>query len=124
MNYFEFFPNRDALLEEVEKLKADDYYEVDFHLLADENADPDEMQWIKYTEINYHPYFEENESIKSLFSANEPATNFMHKIDLEEETAVEYLERVKNGEFFLYYSDDEKYTREQDAGETPHSDTF
>lgn len=124
MNYYEFFSDRDELLEEIEMLKAQDYYESDFHLLADEDADADDMQWIKYTEINFHPYFEEGESFKSLFSANEPAKNFMQQIDLADDLSVQYLERIKNGEFFLFYTDDEKFTRETEAGKTPHSDTF
>lgn len=124
MNYYEFFSNRDELLEEVELLKAEDYYESDFHVLADEEADPDNMQWIKYTDINFHPYFSEGASIKSMFSANEPAKNFIPKIELDDATSVEYLERISNGEFFLFYTDDEKYTREKDAGKTPDAGAY
>lgn len=119
MNYYEFFPNRDELLEEIELLKAEGYYESDFHVLAIEEADPDEMQWIKYTDINFHPYFSQGEGLKSIFSANEPAKNFMQRIELSDATSVEYLERVQDGEFFLYYTDEDKYTREKDAGRTP-----
>lgn len=124
MNYYEFFPNRDELLEEIELLKAEGYYESDFHVLADEEADPDEMQWIKYTDIYFHPYFDEGESMKSMFSANEPAKNFIQKIELDDASSVEYLERIKNGEFFLFYADDEKYAREKDAGKTPDAGPY
>ncbi|SDK94916.1 general stress protein [Lacicoccus qingdaonensis] len=124
MNYYEFFSDRDEVLKEIEMLKTDDYFEEDFHLLADEDADPDEMQWIKYTDINFHPYYEQAEGIKSIFTANEPAGNYIYDIGLSEDTAEEYLNRIKDGEFLLYYSDEAKYTREQDAGDTPGSETY
>ncbi len=124
MNYYEFFPNRDEMLERIESLKDEGYYESDFHVLADEDVDPDQMQWIKYTDIHFHPYFHEDEGMKSIFSANEPAKNFMPDIDLDDATSVEYLERIQNGEFFLFYTDDEKFTREKDAGATPDSGAY
>ena len=124
MNYYEFFSDRDELLKKIEMLKTDDYFEEDFHLLADEDSDPDEMQWIKYTDINFHPYHEQAEAMKSIFTANAPASNYIYDIGLREDTAEDYLTRIKEGEFLLFYSDDQKYTREQDAGETPDSEIF
>jgi len=124
MNYYEFFSDRDEFLKEIEMLKADDYFEEDFHLLADEDSDPDELQWIKYTEINFHPYYEQAEGIKSIFTANEPASNYIFNIGLNEDTAEDYLRRIKDGEFLLYYSDEVKYTREQEDHETPDSEIY
>ena len=124
MNYYEFFSDRDEVLKEIEMLKADDYFEEDFHLLADEDSDPDEMQWIKYTDINFHPYYEQAEGIKSIFTSKEPASNYIFNIDLREDTAEDYLRRIKDGEFFLYYTDEEKYTREQADHEIPDSEVY
>lgn len=124
MNYYEFFSDRDEVLKEVEMLKSEEYFEEDFHLIADPDTDPDEMQWIKYTDINFHPYYEQGEGIKTIFTSNEPASDYIYNIGLEEDTAEDYLTRVKEGEFFLYYSDDQKYTREKDDGETPDSEIF
>ena len=124
MNYYEFFSDRDEFLKEIEMLKAEDYFEGDFHLLADEDSDPDEMQWIKYTEINFHPYHEQAEGIKSIFIANEPAGKYIYNIGLNEDTAEDYLRRIKNGELLLYYTDEDKYTREQEDHEKPDSEIY
>lgn len=124
MNYYEFFSDRDEVLKEIETLKTDNYFEEDLHLLADADSDPDEMQWIKYTDINFHPYYEQAEGIKSIFTSNEPASNYIYEIGLGEDTAEEYLDRIKDGEFLLYYNDEAKYTREQDSGDIPDSEIY
>lgn len=124
MNYYEFFSDRDEVLKEIEKLKRDGYFEEDFHLLADADSDPDEMQWVKYTGINFHPYYEQSESLKSLFNSNEPASNYIYNIDLRDETAEDYLRKIKDGEFFLYYSDEEKYIREKETDDTSDAEIY
>lgn len=115
MFYYEFFGDQDSLLKRVHELKDEDYFEEDFRLFAKE--EDDEMKWLEYTNINFHPFEEDggDGGLKGIFSSNEPAHRFLYKSDLEEDTVEDYLQKLDEGEYLLYYSEENKRMRENEA---------
>lgn len=114
MFYCEFYGDQEGVLERIEELKEDDFYEEDFHLLGLDEGD--DMKWLHYTNINFHPHYmdESDGGLRGMFSNNEPAHRYLHKRNLDEDTVHEYLNRLSNGEFLLYYSDENKKQRYND----------
>lgn len=114
MFYCEFYETQEALLERIDELKEEEFYEEDFHLYAQD--DTEDLKWLKYTHIHFHPYYADKPEggFRSIFSTEEPANRYLYKTGLEDDTIDEYLERLSNGEYLLTYSDHYKKRRTND----------
>lgn len=124
MFYCEFYDDQESLLERVDELKYDDFYEEDFHLVAIE--EDNDLKWLDYTNINFHPHNKEESDggFKGIFSNKEPSHRYLYKTGLTEKTVEEYLEKISNGEFLLCYSDHYRKRRKNDQiGRDTLSDT-
>ncbi|MFD2831201.1 hypothetical protein [Corticicoccus populi] len=124
MFYTEFYSTQEELLERIEELKDEDYYEEDLHLASLDKGD--DMSWLEYTNIHFHPHHEEasDGGFKGIFSNKEPSARYLYKTGTDEETVEEYLKRLSKGEYLLCYSDHYKKRRADDqAGKDVSSES-
>ncbi|WP_017547428.1 general stress protein [Salinicoccus carnicancri] len=118
MNYFELYDDQEAVLDRIEQLKYDDYYEEDIHLLG---RDDMEFKALDYTEVNFHSHITHERGLREILSNNETAERFLNNFDLGEDEIEKYLFKISEGNYLIYYDDDILQTRAEEAEGTTAS---
>ncbi len=120
MNYFELYDDKEAVLNRIEQLKDEDYYEEDIHLIG---RDDMEFKALDYTEVNFHGHVSHERGLREILSNSEPAERFLNRFDLGEDEIEKYLFKVSEGNFLIYYDDDILQTRAKESeGPSPSSE--
>lgn len=112
MNYFELYDDQEAVLDRIEQLKNEDYYEEDIHLLG---RDDKEFKALDYTEVHFHGHVPNDRGLREILSNNEPAERFLNKFDLGEDEIEKYLFKISEGNFLIFYDDDVLQIRAEEA---------
>ena len=111
MNYFELYDGEEAVLNRIEQLKSEGFYEADIHLLG---RDDMEFTALDYTEVVYHKHMLEEHGLREILSKNESAERFLNGYDLSEEEIERYLFKISEGNYMMYYNDDVLQEREEE----------
>lgn len=112
MNYFELYDDKEAVLNRIEQLKDEDYYEEDIHLIG---RDDMEFKALDYTEVHFHGHAAHERGLREILSNNEPAERFLNRFDLGEDEIEKYLFKVSEGNFLIFYDDDVLQRRAEEA---------
>jgi len=118
MNYFELYDDQEAVLNRIEQLKDEDYYEEDIHLLGREDM---EFKALDYTEINFHAHATHERGLREILSNNEPAERFLNNFELGEGEIEKYLFKISEGNYLIYYDDDVLQRGTEEAEDTAAS---
>ncbi|WP_020007098.1 general stress protein [Salinicoccus albus] len=111
MNYFELYDSEEAVLNRIEQLKSEGFYEADIHLLG---RDDMEFTALDYTEVVYHKHMLEEHGLREILSKNESAERFLNGYDLSEEEIERYLFKISEGNYMIYYNDDVLQERDEE----------
>lgn len=103
MNYFELYDTQEAVLDRLEQLKGEGFYEEDIHLLGRDDA---EFTALEYTEVNYHSHVPNERGLREILSNTEPAERFLNRYNLGEDEIEKYLFKISEGNFLMFYDDD------------------
>lgn len=111
MNYFELYDSQETVLNRIEQLKSEGFYEEDIHLLG---RDDMEFTALEYTEVVFHKHLLEEHGLREILSKNESAERFLNGYDLDEEEIEKYLFKISEGNYLIYYDDDILREREDE----------
>lgn len=103
MNYFEMYDGQEAVLNRIEQLKGEGFYEEDIHLLGRDDVD---FKALDYTEVNYHGHVPNERGLRDILSNSEPAERFLNRFDLGEDEIEKYLFKISEGNFLMFYDDE------------------
>lgn len=107
MNYFDFFNTQEEVLQHIERLKDEGYFEEDIHLVTEDT----EFDALNYTAVKVHYHLPDNK-VKQFFSKEQNGANFLQDKNFSEEYIDEYLRSVEAGEYLVVVNPEDLKIRE------------
>lgn len=96
MNYFEFFDTHEDVLQYIERLKEQGYFEEDIHLITED----EDFDALNYMGVVRHMHLPDNQ-VKEFFSRGEKASSFMRDLEFTDEEVNSYLKNVEQGQYLI-----------------------
>lgn len=112
MNYFEFFKSQDDVLQYIERLKDEGYFEEDIHLVTEDT----EFTALNYMGVKVHYHLIDNK-LKAFFSKEQQGESFLRDHRFSDEDIEEYLRNVENGEYLVVVDPEDLKRRESQMNE-------
>lgn len=112
MNYFDFFNTQEEVLQYIERLKEEGYFEEDIHLITEDT----DFDALNYTAVKVHYHLPDNK-VKQFFSKEQNGANFLQDKAFSKENIDEYLKAVEAGEYIVVADPEDLKLRESQLNE-------
>lgn len=112
MNYFEFFNTQEEVLQYIERLKEEGYFEEDIHLITEDT----DFDALNYTGVKVHYHLIDNQ-LKAFFSKEQQGESFLRDHHFIDEDIEAYLKDVESGKYLIVVDPEDLKMRERQMNE-------